>query len=96
VCGLFRDVLLDLLESVVLSLITLLFLLENHDSLRLGKIELDPGYFIVQNSWILDYMKSLIESSSYLDDPLRASHHHKLLKLFHLPMLILLLESCEQ
>lgn len=91
--SLFRDILLDLLESVVFSLITLLFLLKNHNSLRLGKIELNPSYFIVQNSWILDYMKSFIESSSYLYDSLRASNHHELLELFHLSMLILLLES---
>lgn len=91
----FCYILLDLFESVVFSLITFLFLLENHNSLRFGKIELYPSYFIVQNSWILNYMKSFIQSSSYLYDPFRASHHHKLLKLFHLPMLILLLESCK-
>lgn len=92
---LFCYILLDLLESVMLSFITFLLLFKNHDSLRLGKIELDPSYFIVQNSWILNYVKSFIQSPSDLDDPLGASHHHKLLKLFHLTMLILLLEPCE-
>lgn len=90
---LFCDILLNLLESVMFSLIKFFFLVSNHNPVSLGKIKLNPGYFIVQNSWILNYMKSFIESSSNLNYSLRTSHQNKPLKLFDLSMFILLLES---
>lgn len=91
--GFFGDILLDFFESVMLALIAISSLIKDHDCLRLGKVKFNPSYLIVQYSWILYNIECFIKSSSDLYYPLWISHQDKFLELFHLAVLILLLES---
>jgi hypothetical protein len=92
--GFLGDVLLYLLQREGLALLLRPLVLD--DRLRLGEVELDPGYLVVQDSWILDDMESFIQPPSDLHDSLGVAHQHQLLELFHLAVLILLLEPSEQ